>query len=308
MVLGLRWLSVAGVFTALIALLSLIAYSQWGTTGDAREFQYRYRPLRMGTQIEIVNGTRVLGRCSLGFPAYYEVPRTADWIVVVYDVVTASHCGYAGNSVYQNVTRSNNYIGYMRDEGRIDYRNVVNTNVPDATFIVVESYTYRTGDPRPPPQIVSYYIHHLGSTLIISNYARSEAYIRSILSYPLIGKAGRTSGYEAGNITRLTDEMIRDIGCLIVDSDRIFCYTYRYGWVFLINAYGGPGDSGGPLYIRYRSFALVLGITVAGAPPDFSWADCVNATYTTNLCSPTAVNPLCNITNALGLIPYSYSG
>jgi len=77
----------------------------------------------------------------------------------------------------------------------------------------------------------------------------------------------------------------------------------------VVNAYVGSGDSGSPLYICYRSFALVYGITVGGAPPDVSWAHYVNAIYTIDyLCRPTAVNPLYNITNALRLIPYSYSG
>ena len=76
----------------------------------------------------------------------------------------------------------------------------------------------------------------------------------------------------------------------------------------VVNAYVGSGNSGSPLYIRYRSFALVYGITMGGVTPDVSWAYCVNATYIDYLCRPTLVNPLCNITNALGLIPYSYSG
>jgi len=202
----LRWLSVAGVSTALIALLSLIAYSQLGTTEDAREFQYRYRPLQMGTQIQIVSGTRVLGPCSLGFPAYYEVIDSGLRVVgVFYGVVTASHCGYAGNSVYQNVTGSNNYIGYMRDEGKFGFYVELRdpSLLSDSTFIIVESYVYSVGSPRPSPQIVSFYIHYWPGnvTLPIAGYIGNEqdlwnAYQNQWTLY----KSGRTTGVEADRI------------------------------------------------------------------------------------------------------------
>ena len=119
-----------------------IASSGVGDVSDARTYQYRYRPLQMGTQIHVVSGT-VSTRCSLGFPAYYEVYLEPD-IVVVYGVITASHCGLMVASVYQNVSGTNNFIGYMRDEGRFDLDNLVNPNDVDATFIPVESYVYRS--------------------------------------------------------------------------------------------------------------------------------------------------------------------
>jgi hypothetical protein len=196
----LRWIAVTGLalVSLLVATTILIAYSQAGSVDDARSYQYRYRPLQMGTQIVVVDsaGSR---RCSLGFPAYYERVVSPDLAVVYYGVVTASHCGLRNASVYQNVTGSNNYIGYMRDEGRFNISNVVNPDDVDATFVVVESYTYKPGSPRPPPQIVSAYIHHQGIAIPIAGYISSEEQLW-IARYTnlLIRKAGRTTGYEEG--------------------------------------------------------------------------------------------------------------
>lgn len=116
----LRWIVVIGLALVgmLIVTTVLITYSQVGSASDARTYQYCYRPLQMGTQIEIVHEGSRLGPCSLGFPAYYERAVRADLIAVYYGVIIASHCGLQGDSVYQSVTRSNNYIGYMRNEGR----------------------------------------------------------------------------------------------------------------------------------------------------------------------------------------------
>jgi len=305
-VLGLRWLSVAGVSIALIALLSLIAYSQLGTTEDAREFQYRYRPLQMGTQIVIdvvaPNGTRLIPRiCSLGFPAYYEVPRTADWIVVVYGVVTASHCGYAGNSVYQNVTIYNNYIGYMRDEGKFGVGDeLLNRNLlSDSTFIRVESYVYSVGSPRPSPQIVGYYIHMPGNvTVPINGYIRNEQDLwNTYQNQWTLYKSGRTTGVEAGPI----------ILCHNTTQQLVACWDTDWGgFYFLINAYGMGGDSGGPVYmLRYEDGFLRLRVAVVyGITWFIEFTNCITDRLGNWLCRPTGVSILYNITADLRVIPY----
>jgi len=299
MVLGLRWLSIAGVFTALIALLSLIAYSQWETTEDAREFQYRYRPLRMGTLIQIESGIWVRN-CSLGFPAYYEVPvADGSWIVVVYGVVTASHCGYADSRVYQNVTGSNNYIGYMRDEGKFGLgMELVNRSLlSDSTFIVVERHVYRKGSPRPSPQIVSYYIHMPGNvTVPIAGYAKNEQDLwNAYQGQWILYKSGKTTGLERGPII-LCDRTLRLVACRAATVG---------GFYFYIDAYGYRGDSGGPVHrLRYVDGLLRVRVADVYGIAWFMLGNCTKDRLGNELCRPTGASILYNITADLRVIPY----
>lgn len=287
-------------FGILITVLaSFIAYSSFGTSEDAVSYQYKYRPLRMGTQIQIEvvrsDGTRIgVANCSLGFPAYYEVVDSGLGVATVcYGVVTASHCGYVGNRVYQNATGTDNYIGYMRDEGRLGLgEEVLNANMlSDSTFITVECYTYNVGNPRPRPQIVSGIIH-ASTSVVISGYISSEqdlwqAYQNQIVLY----KSGRTTGLEAGRL-------------MLCNGYNIACQNPTVNYSFLFNAYCWYGDSGGSVYrlIVYRevSYAIVFGITVG-----FSEYDCSRDALGVQLCRPTAAAILYNITADLKITPYS---
>jgi hypothetical protein len=303
----LRWIAVTSI--ALVSLLAattiLIAYSQVGSVDDARSYQYRYRPLRMGTYIEIVHNGTILGYCSLGFPAYYDSPLYpgSSIRVVVYGVITASHCGYAGDSVYQNVTVSNNYIGSMRDEGRFTYRTTIyNSNDVDATFVIVERYTYFSGSPRPPPQIVSAYIHHLGVVIPIAGYISSEEQLWTARNTNLIIRfAGTTTGYEEGNIRF----------CETSPRNQVACNNPVFGWIFIATTYGAGGDSGGPAYAYYtelrRGYAWVYGTRVGGInQPGYQWGETIVECTTSNgvqLCRPRAYTILYNVTTLREVVP-----
>jgi len=303
----------------LLLSATVVVYSQVGTDEDAVTYGYtwRYRPLRGGTQIQIEvvppGGSLIATpKCSLGFPAYFETVEGGLGIITVYyGYVTASHCGYVYNSVYQNTTGTNNYIGYMRYEGRVGFYGVVNPNLPDATFIVVETYIYTPSQPRPQPQNVKPYIHHLGSIAIITNYITGESDIRYAHEAQLeLITSGRTSGYEAARIIP-APFYVRTNYCRPSSPDYLFCYWYDYGWIFFVDTYGAPGDSGGPVYrhivdsITRRHYTTVYGIIVGGGTPyDREWATCISGTYTGWLCKPTMVAPIYNITTAYGLTPY----
>jgi hypothetical protein len=245
----LRWIAITSIalVSLLVATTILIAYSQVGSVDDARSYQYRYRPLQMGTQIVVVDSAGS-SRCSLGFPAYYERVVSPDLTVIYYGVVTASHCGLRNALVYQNVTGSNNYIGYMRDEGRFNYSTIINDpNDVDATFVIVDSYTYTPGSPRPPPQIVSAYIRDIslaGSTVPIGSYISKEQdlWIAREASL-LINKAGRTTGLEAGYVRYCQVNPTRQVACYYTNPN--------WGWLFITTAYGAIRDSGGPAYEVY---------------------------------------------------------
>jgi hypothetical protein len=304
----LRWIAVTGLalVSLLVATTILIAYSQAGSVDDAKSYQYRYRPLQMGTQIQVVfehNGVVYVANCSLGFPAYYERVVSPDLAVVYYGVVTASHCGLRNSPVYQNVTGSNNYIGYMRDEGRFTYRTIIHDpNDVDATFVIVESYTYRPGSPRPPPQIVSAYIHHQGIAIPIAGYISSEQQLWHARNTSLlIRKAGRTTGYEEGYI-RLCN----------VNPDRVACNHDTFGWSFITTAYGAGGDSGGPAYAYYielrRSYAWIYGgslISVATGPGRQIGEVISSCTSTggIQICMPTRFTIVYNVTRLRGVVP-----
>jgi hypothetical protein len=290
----MRWIAVAGLLLTgvLIATTILTAYSQSGSIDDARTYQYRYRPLQMGTQIEIF----LTGRCSLGFPAYYE-RVVGDRIYVHYGVVTASHCGNRTLGwVYQNATGANNYIGYFREEGRYydSRRRIADPNIPvDAAFIEIEWYTYSPGSPRPRPQIVDNLLHELGITWRITDYLSSERTLWDIYNRSArVIKAGRTTRFEAGYI----------IPCTV---DRIACQL-NSEWVFFIFAYGAPGDSGGLIYWNYTVRTphdiqiryMGLGIAVASLR-----VDCITVNGET-MCRPVMGNLLYNIKRALGITPY----
>jgi len=267
----------------------------------------------MGTQIQIEvvrpgeTNIASISICSLGFPAYYEIVDGGLRIITIfYGVITASHCGYVNNRVYQNVTGSNNYIGYMRDEGRFSYGDViVDPNGIDATFIVVESYTYKIGDPRPKPQIVSHYIHHRGITVPIERYIASEQDLWNAYNQLTIIKAGRTTGYEAGRIVLCR-----------TNPPSIACIHEVLGWFFLTTAYASPGDSGGPHYAFVQRSPLsaeivvkVYGISIAMAPSSgIQYGEVTSNCIIDNgvwLCMPTFVAILYNITQYLNVIPYS---
>lgn len=305
----LRWIAITGLalVSFLVATTILIAYSQVGSVDDARSYQYRYRPLQMGTQIQVVssyNGGLVdVVNCSLGFPAYYEI---ADYnlrvVTVTYGVVTASHCGFRDALVYQNVTGSNNYIGYMRDEGRYTIRFIANPWDVDATFVVVESYTYRLGSPRPPPQIVSAYIHHRGIAIPIAGYISSEQQLwHARDTNLLIRKAGGSTGYEEGYI-RLCN----------VDPRLIACNDNEYGWLFITTAYGYYGDSGGPAYAYYRElgrdYAWIYGGSLIGGArrPGVQWGEVISSCTSTGgiqICMPTWFTIVYNVTRLRGVVP-----
>ena len=311
----LRWIAVTGL--ALVSVLAvttiLIAYSQVGSVDDARSYQYRYRPLQMGTQIQVVfehNGVVYVANCSLGFPAYYERVVSPDLVVVYYGVVTASHCGLRNASVYQNVTGSNNYIGYMRDEGRFTYGTIIHDpNDVDATFVVVESYTYEPGSPRPPPQIVSAYIRDIslaGSTVPIGSYISKEQdlWIAREASL-LINKAGRTTGLEAGYVRYCQVNPTRQVACYYTNPN--------WGWLFITTAYGARGDSGGPAYEVYTvavdrmyvKYAKVYG-TLIGYSRTETWGEVSPRCIIGNgveMCMPTAFTILYNVMTLRGVTP-----
>lgn len=308
---AVRFATLAAPSVALVVLASLLAYSQpEGTTEDARQFQYRYRPLRMGTQIQIeaVRDDRLIDRplCSLGFPAYYEIIDYGLKVVTVYyGVVTASHCGYVNNGVYQNVTGADNYIGYMRDEGRYGLGDeLANPNLTsDSTFIVVESYTYSLWESRPPPRIVSTLIQYspqawpYTETIPIRDYIRSEQDLRIAYQYQrVLYKSGRTTGLEFGRI----------IQC---GSNQIVCRLNSGNeYYFLFNASTWRGDSGGPVFeinsVRVDGlkayYAKVYGITVF-----VETSYCITDRLGNTLCGPTGASILYNITADLRIIPYS---
>jgi hypothetical protein len=287
------WIAVAGLLLTgiLIATTILTAYSQSGSINDARTYQYRYRPLQMGTQIEIF----LTGLCSLGFPAYYERVG-ANLIYVHYGVVTASHCGNRSFWVFQNVSGSNNLIGSFREEGRYydSRQRIANPNIPvDAAFIEVESYAYSPGSPRPRPQIVDNLLHELGITWRITDYLSSERTLWDIYNRSArVIKAGRTTGFEAGYILQ----------CAL---NRIAC-RLNGEWIFIVSAYGAPGDSGGLIYWNYtvrtpydiQTRYMGLGIGVA-----LLRIDCTTVNGET-MCRPIMGNLLYNITRALGITPY----
>jgi hypothetical protein len=304
----LRWTTIIGLIliSVLIVTTVLIAYSQVGSVDDARSYQYRYRPLRMGTQIEVEvqysNGLIEIVPCSLGFPAYYERVVSPNLVVVYYGVITASHCGFQDSSVYQNVTGSNNYIGYMRDEGRFTRRFIANPWDVDATFVVVESYAYTPGSPRPPPQIVSAYIHHLGVAIPIAGYISSEQQLwHARDTNLLIRKAGRSTGYEEGYI-RLCN----------VNPDRVACNDNEFGWSFITTAYGYYGDSGGPAYAYYRElgrdYAWIYGGSLVGfaTRPGVQWGEVISSCTLTGgirICMPTWFTIVYNVTRLRGVVP-----
>jgi hypothetical protein len=277
----------------LIVTTVLIAHSQSGRAIDARTYQYRYRPLQMGTQV--MNET--VGRCSLGFPAYYEVvDYNLRIVIVTYGVVTASHCGYRGARMYQNVTGTNNYIGYMREEGRYYVGNrTADPSIPvDAAFIVVESYSYPIGGSRPPPQVVSNLVHELGASYRVTEYLNNERTLWDIYNRSArVIKAGRTTGFEAGYILQCA-------------PNRIACRLVNGMWIFLISAYGAPGDSGGLIYWNYTVRTpydiqikyMGLGITI-GSP---EWG-CIEVDNV-RMCRPIVGNLVYNITRVLGVTPY----
>ena len=281
-----------------------IASGGVGDVSDARTYQYHYRPLQMGTQIHVVSGT-VSTRCSLGFPAYYEVYLEPD-IVVVYGVITASHCGLMVASVYQNVSGTNNFIGYMRDEGRFDLDNLVNPNDVDATFIPVESYVYRSPHPRPPPQTVSALIHQRGVIVAIGGYISSEwDLLQARLNNIVISKAGSASGYEEGYVRF----------CRIYPTYQVACRDERIGWYFITTAFGRPGDSGGPAYHSYtvvrdgmeliyaRVYGTLIGVKATG---EVSAVFCKRDIP--DLCLPTAFTILYNVTTLRGVSPLTFEG
>ncbi|MGC9010513.1 MAG: hypothetical protein ACP5I7_07900, partial [Sulfolobales archaeon] len=221
-------------------------------------------------------------------------------------------CGYVNNRVYQNVAGSNNYIGYMRDEGRFSYGDIIiDPNGIDATFIVVESYTYKIGDPRPKPQIVSHYIHHRGITVPIERYIASEQDLWNAYYLNLtVIKAGRTTGYEWGLI-RLCNVNPRQVACFTETGVGRFI-----GWYFQTTAYGAPGDSGGPHYAFVQRSPLsaelvvqVYGISVAVARySGIQFGEVTSNCIIDNgvgLCMPTFVAILYNITQYLNVKPYS---
>jgi hypothetical protein len=279
----------------LIVTTVLIAYSQSGRAIDARTYQYRYRPLQMGTQITIVDsaGSRW---CSLGFPAYYEdVDYNLRIVIVTYGVVTAAHCGLRDASVYQNVTGTNNYIGYLREEGRYYVSDVIaDSSIPvDAAFIVVESYSYPIGGSRPLPQVVSNLVHELGASYRVTEYLSSERTLWEIYNRSArVIKAGRTTGFEDGRI----------IQC---GPGTIIC-RWNGEWVFLISAYAARGDSGGLIYWNYtvrtpydiQVKLMGLGITVAT-----TGTECISVDGVT-MCRHTVGNLLYNITRVLNVTPY----
>jgi hypothetical protein len=304
----LRWIAATSLalVSVLVATTILIAYSQAGSVDDARSYQYRYRPLQMGTQIQVVfeyNGLVYVANCSLGFPAYYVRVVSPDLAVVYYGVVTASHCGLRNSPVYQNVTRSNNYIGYMRDEGRFNHSTIINDpNDVDATFVVVESYTYKPGSPRPPPQIVSAYIHHQGIAIPIAGYISSEEQLWIARNTNLlIRKAGRTTGYEEGYI-RLCD----------VNPRQVACNDDEFGWSFITTAYGARGDSGGPAYAYHielrRGYAWIYGGSLIGGAnvSGVQWGEVISSCISTGgirMCMPTWFTIVYNVTRLREVVP-----
>ncbi len=308
----MRWITVTSlVLTGLLVVNAvLITYSQTESVADARTYQYRYRPLQMGTQIQVGYGL-----CSLGFPAYYEI---ADYnlriVTVTYGVITASHCGLRNSSVYQNVTGADNYIGYMEDEGRFSVgATIVNPNDVDATFIRVEQYTYNVGMPRPPPQIVSAYIRDVlerGATIPIGSYISSEQDLwNAYRANTSIYKAGRTTGYERGYV-RLCEVNLRS---------NVACNNSVLGWMFITTAYSAGGDSGGPAYSKYTvaidrmyvTYANVYGITIATFIPGVRVGQVVSNCITSNgvtMCSPTAFAIVYNITKLKDITPLTIGG
>jgi hypothetical protein len=262
----------------------------------------------MGTQIQVVfehNGVVYVANCSLGFPAYYDSPLYpgSPIRVVVYGVITASHCGLRDSLVYQNVTGSNNYIGSMRDEGRFTYGAIIHDpNDVDATFVIVERYTYFSGSPRPPPQIVSAYIHHRGIAIPIAGYISSEQQLWHARNTSLlIRKAGRTTGYEEGYI-RLCN----------VNPRQVACNDDEFGWSFITTAYGAGGDSGGPAYAYYielgRSYAWIYGGSLIGGAnvSGVRWGEVISSCISTGgirMCMPTWFTIVYNVTRLREVVP-----
>jgi hypothetical protein len=231
------------------------------------------------------------------FPAYHEVvDYNLRIVIVTYGVVTASHCGYRGTRMYQNVTGTNNYIGYMREEGRYYVGNrTADPSIPvDAAFIVVESYSYPIGGSKPPPQVVSNLVHELGASYRVTEYLNNERTLWDIYNRSArVIKAGRTTGFEAGYILQCA-------------SNRIACRLVNGMWIFLISAYGAPGDSGGFIYWNYTVRTpydiqikyMELGITI-GSP---EWG-CI-VVDNVRMCRPIVGNLVYNITRVLGVTPY----
>jgi len=190
----------------------------------------------------------------------------------------------------------------MRDEGRFDISNVVNPNDVDATFVVVERYTYFSGSPRPPPQIVSAYIHHQGIAVPIAGYISSEEQLWIARNTSLlIRKAGRTTGYEEGYI-RLCN----------VNPRQVACNDDEFGWSFITTAYGAGGDSGGPAYAYYielgRGYAWIYGGSLIGGAnvSGVRWGEVISSCISTGgirMCMPTWFTIVYNVTRLREVVP-----
>ena len=219
-------------------------------------YRQRYRPLRMGTKIDITypNGT-YRSYCSFSFPAYQDYYTQPDRHFRDYGIVTASHCGDVGDKVYQNDSGvSEDYIGYFKIDGRFDDNlEIRDPTLVDAAFVRVE--TVYCSSNCPAPSIVSTYIQHASWFLTLDSKINDYSDLYDIYT------EGYTV-YKGGVATGLTSGKIVAVMGFIYRNDPFF------GPIFYADYDGTHGDSGGIVYTRiYYDMVIidkVLGTVVGG--------------------------------------------
>ena len=307
---------------ALAALLTVVSFiaivhpasaygGYWwnGTSADAPQYQWRYRPILMGTQLMLGQASPPYwGICSAGYPAYIMDEISEGRYKVTFGIVVSGHCTDPYQLVYQNDTSSSsNYIGYAlyvyKGEGV----------EADVAFIATyESYFISEGDPIPQPQLVSPYILLPdGTTAIIDSYI--EEYADLVMTYyfgEMLVRAGRSTGLEAGYI----------IPCPDGTAD-IVCQTEWGDYVFPLDAGAAEGDSGGPVFkLRYEkldvvwvAYAKIYGIASAYCyvlpNVDESCLQCSTQPPAPTPCGPILATPVYIIHQVLpDVIPYAAGG
>ena len=244
------------VVVMLLAALALLHTSSLKLSALFEDYyDDRYRPLRMGTLIEIVQRDAPVAACSLGIPAYYDYYLSPDEHVRVYGVITASHCGDTYDSVYQNVTSSQNYIGYVEIDGRIcsccGFLCIRDESLPDAAFVAVE--TEYCGLSCDGPNVVSASLQHGFMVRNLNAKISSCQDLYQIYNEEkIVFKGGARTGLTWGLLSALNGDV-----CI---------YNPFLGHIFLADFPTDKGDSGGIVYtvdyINRSVKYIVLGIVV----------------------------------------------